>query len=108
MRRRVLCGCWARPHLFGGVFPIHFHIRTNGRKRLSAPAEDNKEETIELLREYGRRVYQNYKTGGERHCFMPSIIPLHKEMKELGCDQAACVPSPNRGPKKKQRSGRRR
>ena len=85
------------------------HIRTNnGRKRLSAPAEDNKEETIELLREYGRRVYQNYKTGGERHCFMPSIIPLHKEMKELGCDQAACVPSPNRGPKKKQRSGRRR
>ena len=73
-----------------------------------APAEDNKEEAIELLREYGRRVYQNYKTGGERHCFMPSIIPLHKEMKELGCDQAACVPSPNRGPKKKQRSGRRR
>ena len=28
------------------------HIRTKGRKRLSAPAEDNKEETIELLREH--------------------------------------------------------
>ena len=56
----------------------------------------------------GRRVYQMYKTGDERHCFEPAIIPLHKEMKELGCDQAAGVPSPNKSPKKKQRGGRRR
>ena len=74
-----------------------------GLRRLSTPGNDNEQATIDELCEYGRRVYQSYAKGDERHAFVPTLIPLHKEMQELGCNRAREQRSANSRPTKRQR-----
>ena len=42
-------------------------------------------------RKYARRLYQQLCAGddGDRRVFLPAMIPLHAQMKELGCEGAS-------------------
>ena len=72
--------------------------------RLVAPDDNNDEATIGLLQKYARRLYQQLFAGddGDRRVFLPAMIPLHAQMRELGCEGA----SQQRPAKRRRRSPR--
>ena len=64
----------------------------------------NDEVIIELLQKYARRLYQQLFAGDDddRRVFLPAMIPLHAQMKELGCEGASQKQSAKR-PRRSQR-----
>ena len=71
--------------------------------RLATPTDD--EVTIELLQKYARRLYQQLFAGDDddRRVFLPAMIPLHAQMRELGCGGASQQQPAAKRPRRGQR-----